>query len=91
MASSSSASVCSVSIGDSYRGPSLVQADFIRPPVWACTLGRTISQPVMNTTARIGMPNTMTIKFVLCQKYGELCQPEMAMPTITKARKARPM
>ena len=38
----------------------------------------------------IGMPKTTTMKLVLCQKYGEDCQPEIIMPTSTKARNARP-
>ena len=44
-----------------------------------------------NTIASSGIPNTTTRKSVLCQKYGEACQPETAIPTITNARNASPM
>ena len=43
-----------------------------------------------STTARIGIPKTTTRKLILWERYGELCQPEMAMPTRTSARNTSP-
>jgi hypothetical protein len=59
-------------------------------PVFSTTAGRTARHPMARIRARIGMPNTTTRKLTLWKKYGELCQPEIAMPTKTSPRKASP-
>ena len=64
---------------------------FNRPPVFSTTFGFTNRHPMNNTIANNGIPNTTTMKSVLCQKYGEDCQPPTANPTITNARNANPM
>jgi hypothetical protein len=59
--------------------------------VFSTTFGFTSRHPMNNASANNGIPNTTTRKSVLCQKYGEDCQPPTANPTITNARNANPM
>ena len=73
-----------------YRRPVSVHLLSIRPSVWAATRPFTISQPSSKITSSTGIPMTTTTKPVLCQKYGDACHPEIAMPTITKTRKPMP-
>ena len=55
------------------------------------TAGLTSRHPMARATARIGIPKTTTRKLTLWERYGEACQPEIAMPTTTSPRKTSPM
>ena len=66
------------------------QTALIRPPVFATTSCLTASQPMASTIARTGMPKTTTMKPVLCQKYGEACQPETRHPDEHQGEEGQP-